>query len=562
MLPRLIRQRAYAGRYREITAVMVEHGLGGLLTPLGLRLRRRGVAIDPDSHTGDPQEQTTASGRALHLRLALEQLGPTSIKLGQILSTRADIVPPEYVAELVQLQDRDPAAPFEEIRALIERELDGPLASRFEEFEPEPLAAASIGQVHAAKLNDGREVVVKAQRPEVQSLIEEDLAILADLAATVSRRVALARRLDLEGLVAEFAWTLRGELDFVREGRNAERFGRMFSSNTQVVIPSIHWSHTTGRVLTMERLYGCRINDVAGLDATGLSRGEVARRAAQILLKEVFEEGFFHADPHPGNFLVTASGQIAALDFGMVGALNERLREQLLFTLFAVTEQDTRRIVDDLVLLGVVNVNVDRPALERDVDHLLAQYYGRKLEDVQIGRVIGDVMALVRRHQIRLPSELALLCKTIVMSEAIGRQLDPSFQVTAVAEPFVRTAMRRYYRPEFWRSRLRLKPLEAMLFASSLPGQTQRILTRIERNQLTFHMHYDELEQTIRALNGMVNRLALSVLAAAMGIGLVVLYGASDSPVRSWLGVLFAMGFAVTTLIAAALLIAIWRSDR
>jgi ubiquinone biosynthesis protein len=217
-------------------------------------------------------------------------------------------------------------------------------------------------------------------------VIDEDLAILTDLASAASRRVAMARRLDIEGLVAEFAWTLRAELDYLREARNAERFGRMFAKSSDVVIPEIHWSLSTGRILTMERLHGFRIDDVTAISAAGLKREEIAERAARILFKEVFEEGFFHADPHPGNFLVTPGGQIAALDFGMVGALNGRLREQLLFLLFAVTEQDTQRIVDDLTLLGAVAVNVDRQAIERDVDHLLAQYYGRKLEEIRSAR--------------------------------------------------------------------------------------------------------------------------------------------------------------------------------
>lgn len=561
MLPELMRQRSHAGRYREITKVLVQHGLGGLLDPIGVRLRRRGVAFDGTVTEGLPLA-APGNNRAIHLRRALEQLGPTFVKLGQILSTRSDLLPPEYIAELVKLQDRVPPAPFDQIRELIEQELGGPIVSHFCAFSEEPLAAASIGQVHTAALPDGREVVVKVQRPGVQAIIEQDLAILGDIARGASRRVAIARRIDFESLVAEFAWNLRGELDYLREGRNAERFGRMFDGDPGVIIPTIHWSHTTGRVLTMDRLNGLRIDDVVAIERAGLRRGEIANRAASILLREIFEEGFFHADPHPGNFLVSSTGAVAAMDFGMVGALSERLREQLLFLLFAVVEQDTARIVDDLLMLGAVSIDMERPALERDVEHLLAQYYGRPLEEIQIGRLMSDIMALVRRNKLRLPAEMMLLAKTVVMSEAMGRQLDPSFQVTAVAEPFVRKALRRFYQPGYWRNKLRMKPLEAMLMATSLPGQTQRLLTRVERNQLTFHVHYDELEQTMRALNGMVNRLALAVLIAAMGIGLVVLFGASDSPLRDWIAAAFAIGFVVTAFLGLALVIAIWRSNR
>jgi ubiquinone biosynthesis protein len=305
-----------------------------------------------------------------------------------------------------------------------------------------------------------------------------------------------------------------------------------------------------------------RIDDQEAVASAGLLPKEIAKRAASILLREVFEEGFFHADPHPGNFLVTETGVVCAMDFGMVGALSERLREQLLFLLFAVVEQDTTRVVDDLLLLGAVAVETNRDSLERDVEHLIAQYYGQPLEEIQIGRLISEIMALVRRNQLRMPAELMMLAKTIVMSEAIGRRLDPSFQVTEFAEPFVRDALRRFYRPGYWKTKLKMKPLEAMMLATSLPGQTQRLLTRVERNQLTFHVHYDELDQTIRALNGMVNRLALAVLIASMGIGLVVLYGASDSPLKTWVATLFVLGFAVTALLGAGLVVAIWRNSR
>ena len=561
MLPGLIRQRAHAGRYRQITRVLLRHGLGGLVTGFGVPLRGRRLGTDGAGPV-PPVSAATVSARAVHLRLALEELGPAFIKLGQVFSTRADLLPPEYIAELVKLQDKVPPADFGEVRALIERELGAPLEALFARFDPEPLAAASIGQVHAARLAGGEEVVVKVQRPGVDRIIEEDLAILSVLVGAASRRVAIVRQLDGPGLVAEFAWTLRAELDYQREGRNAERFARTFATDGTVRIPAIHWPLSTARVLTMERLDGVRIDDARGLVAAGHDPRLIARRSAELLLREVLEDGFFHADPHPGNFVVMADGAIGAMDFGMVGAINERLREQLLLLLIAVVERDTRRLADDLIGLGAARSDIDRVALERDIDHLLAHYYGRPLAEIRIDRVVNDVMALVRRNRLRLPAELALLAKTLAMSEAVGRQLDPTCDVMAIAEPFVRQTLRRFYQPSYWRDRLKMRPLEAVLLTAALPGQAQRLLTRLERNQLTFHIQVDELEQTMRSLNGMVNRLALAILAAAMGIGLVFLYGAAGSPVRTWIALVFAAGFAVTTGIAIALLIAIWRSER
>lgn len=562
MLPSLVLRRRYAARYRQITTTLVAHGFGGLVAPIGISLRgrlprRRMPAVD-----GATPPQGVGATRPMHLRLALEELGPVFIKLGQILSTRADLLPPEYIAELIKLQDHVPPAPFAAIEQVIETELGQPIAAAFAEIDPTALATASIGQVHAARLRDGSDVVVKVQRPGVDRLVAEDLAILTDLAGVATRRMRLARQLGAAGLVSEFAWTLHGELDYLREGRNAERMARMFANDPRVHIPRIVWSHTTGRVLTMERLRGVRIDDLGGIAAGGFERRDVAERAVMLFLREVFEEGFFHADPHPGNFVVMADGSIGAMDFGMVGAINDHRREQLLLLLIAIVERDTRRITDDLIALGATGPDLDRTALERDIDHLLAQYYGRTLAEIRVSRVIGEAMALVRRNRLHLPSELALLAKTIVQGEALGRHLEPSFEVTKVAEPYVKQAMRMFYSPSYWRGKLRLRTLEAMMLASALPGQAQRILTRLERNELTFHIHYDELPETLSSLNGMVNRLALAILTAAMGIGLAMVFQATGPELRSWVGALFVFGFAAVAALATGLLIAIWRRGR
>ena len=271
MLPGLIRQRSHAARYRQITRVLLRHGLGGLFARFGLPLRGRPGRTSAADGTPDEDlvNAATVSARAVHLRLALEELGPAFVKLGQVFSTRADLIPPEYIAELVKLQDKVPPADFGAVQALIERELEAPLEQVFAAFDQTPLAAASIGQVHAATLANGEEVVVKVQRPGVHRIIEEDLAILTALVTAASRRVAIVRQLDGPGLVAEFAWTLRNELDYVREGRNAERFARIFAGDPAVRIPAIHWPLTTGCVLTMERLQGVRIDDARGLVGAG-----------------------------------------------------------------------------------------------------------------------------------------------------------------------------------------------------------------------------------------------------------------------------------------------------
>lgn len=565
----LMTRRRYAARYRRITTTLVAHGFGGLIAPLQIRVSDRMAAMrhHPAESPADVELAAApthrgAMTRATHLRLALEELGPTFIKLGQILSTRADLLPPEYIAELVKLQDRVPPAPFAEVAAVIAEDLGQPVSVAFAEFDPVPLAAASIGQVHAARLQDGTEVVVKVQRPGVDHLIAEDLAILTDLAGVAARRLRIARQHDFPGLVAEFAWTLRTELDFVREGHNAERFAQIFAGNANVRIPRVYWPQTSTRVLTLERLHGIRIDDLPRLAAAGHDRKLLARHAAGLFLREVFEVGFFHADPHPGNFLVLNGGAIGALDFGMVGTIDEHLRERLLLTLIAVVERDAARITDDVVALGAAGPMLNREVLERDIGHLLAQYYGRTLGDIPVAQVIQDGMATVQRHGLRLPAELALLAKSVIMNEALGRTLDPSFDVAAVAEPYVRQALRGLYSPTYWWDKLKLRPLEVMLLGAALPAHIQRLLTRLERNDLTFRIRYDELPQALSGLNSMVNRLALAILTAGGGVGLAILYTSTQPALASWLGAFFILGFAGTTLVGLLLLFAIWRSGR
>lgn len=545
-------------RVREVAAVLSRHGAGYLLVRLGLE------ELLP-LHKGrlGHAARNAAYTRPDHLRLAFEELGTTAIKFGQILSTRADLLPPAYVDELAKLRDRVPPVPAAAIRRIIEREFEAPITSVFAEFDDEPLATASIGQVHAARLTGGEDVVVKVQKPGVAEQVEIDVRLVLDAARMAQRRSAFGRDYDLVALAEEFARTLRGELDYEREGRNADMFRRQFASNRDIVIPKIFWPQSTRQVLTMQRLSGVTIDDLESLDRLGIDRHDLAVRGANLVLSEIFEHGVFHADPHPGNFLVLAGGAIGALDFGMVGRVGNRARLDLLELMAAVVDRDAERAVDAFEALGVAGVEARRDALVRDVEHLLDRYVGRSLAALRMEEVVADVFAVMRRHRLRMPEDLALLLKTLAMNEGVGRRLDPGFNATAVAAPFVRRAMRQRLRPGAWEPELRRALIDLARVGLDLPGGMRRIARQLNRGELTVGLRPQGLDEPLHRLEAMINRLAMSIILAAFVVGSAVLMTVfHPGGQQTWLGWFFALGLLAATVIGLWLLLAIWRSGR
>jgi ubiquinone biosynthesis protein len=558
----LITQRRHARRYREIVRVLASHGLSGLTSSFDIRARIRRAIVGGLAAEADETVIRGRSIRALHVRRALEDLGPTFIKLGQILSTRPDLLPDVYISELKRLQDNVPPASWEAIRLLIEVELGDCIESLFASIDPEPLAAASIGQVHAGVLHDGRQVVIKVQRPGIQPIIEEDLSILSDIVRVASNRVGMVQRADAVGFVAEFSWTLRAELDFVREGRNADVLHRGLAKLSGIRVPDVIWERSSPRVLTLERLDGVRIDHVDELRAAGHDPGQFVYRIVNSLAAQIFRLGVYHADPHPGNFVVCEDGSIALLDFGQVGTIDDRLRERLLMLALACAERDPARIVDEMSMLGAVPAGWDRRAMERDIGHLIARYVGVPLRQIPIIDAIDDVMLMIRKHGLRLPAELALMAKTLSMTEALARQLDPDVNVIDIVEPTIRQSVRHLYSPSFWADRLKARPLEVMMLGAAFPGHIQRLLSRIDRNDLTFHIHYDELPETIRAMNSMVNRLAIAIVTAAAGLTWAILFLALQPSWTSLEGALFVLGFIMLVMLGMNLIARIWRNGR
>jgi ubiquinone biosynthesis protein len=554
-----IRSVRHLQRYQEIARVFVRHGFSELVDTLELlpylslprRLLRRGEPVPPPL------------GTAQRLRMALEELGPTFIKLGQVLSTRPDLLPPVYVAELAKLQDTVPPVPWGTIRGQIDAELGTPLEELFTDLEPKPIAAASLSQVHAATLPGDIQVVVKVQRPNIQKVIETDLEILFDLARLLQERTPLGEIYDLTRIAEEFAVTLRAELNFYREGRNADRFRANFADEHHLYIPKVYWDYTTRRLLVLEHIRGIKVDDIEALDAAGYDRSRIARHAVRMIVKEVIEDGYFHADPHPGNLIVMPGEIIGAMDFGMVGYLSRRMQTALMRLYTAAVQLNEEVIVDQLIHMGVVTGTLDRVKLRRDVTRMLRKYYGMPLEAMQTHEVMEEAMTLAFRHHLHLPSELWLLGKTLAMMEGLALKLAPDFDFFAVSEPYVRRFVRHMVSPSAWGPSLFKGMSDWAELLGLIPRVGSQLLTRFERGELEIILSHKELDQALIRLDRSANRLSLSMLLAALIVGLALLVPAFKLGQQWGLAtILVITGFVSLSLVGLWLIISIWRSGK
>lgn len=540
-------RRSRLSRQRQVVTTLSRHGFG-------LIVQRSPVPLPGLSQL---------RGKPENLRAALEELGTTFIKLGQILSTRSDILPDHYIAALSTLQDHLPSVSEAEVRRTIVQELGAEPEALFARFDPTPLATASIGQVHAVTLHGGAEAVIKVQKPGIAEEVALDLSILRDLAHLAADRIDVPVLRNLEEVVEHFSDGLRDELDYVREGQHADRFRVLIGTEMRVRVPRIHWDYTTSRVLTMERFSGAKVTDLAEMARLGIDRVTLARDLAALVLRQIWEWGFFHADPHPGNYLIAGDGTIGLVDFGMVGTLDDATRRDLLLLLASWVKGDAEGVADSLISLGVAHSGTQLSMLRMDMRRVLARYRDMHLGEIDMARVLNDLFRLARRHNLVLRGDLLLMAKTIAMHEGIGLVLDPQFRLVEAAQPFVETAIRRLYTP-------RVDPRSAALNLATLlnltldfPQRAQRLLGRVERGDLGITVRPEGLDPVMRDLNRMVNRLSVSILAAAFIVGLAILL----QVVQASHGSLPLLAFFAAGLFSAAttglwLLISMYRAGR
>ncbi len=512
-IPRLVRNTA---RFHEVVSVAMKYGIAPWLSGIRTEWVQRHLRTTDGQQISDLPE-------AVRVRMALTELGTTFIKLGQILSTRSDLIGPDMAEELSKLQSSTPPDPVEQVNALISEELGAAPNQIFHAFDPVPFASASIGQVHHAVLKDGKSVVVKVQHTGIEERVRNDLEILiqlAELAEHYSQDIARYRPL---GTAKEFARTLRDELDFTREQRNLTRFTRNFRDDPMIAIPASYPQCCSRRVLTMDRLNGIELTDRQALQESDFDLAEIAKHGANMFLQMIFRDGFYHADPHPGNLMVLPQSVIGLLDCGMVGRVDEELREQMEDLLMAAIDRDSKRLQECVVELGEVPTDFDRTMLQNDLVYFVDDYGGQSIDEFDLSGSLNGMIEIIRKHHILLPSKVSLLIKMLVMLEGTAHQLSPDFNLVELLEPYRAESIKRRLSPQrAWR-KLQSAQRDWTRLAETLPSDVADIMNRIRRGSFNINLEH-------RKLDSITNRLVLGILTAALFVGSASLWSNNVPP--------------------------------
>lgn len=546
------------GRVHDIASVLIRYGFGDLVRRIGMSgaLERAGKALRWQA----PEELARLEPPA-RVRRALEELGPTFVKFGQILSTRVDLFGPDWIAEFGKLQDAAPALPFAALVPQLREDLGSDPETLFPRLEREALAAASLAQVHRAWLADGTPVVLKIRRPGIRPVIEADLRLLARLAEIVEAEAPELLRYRPREVVRQFTHSLRRELDFSAEGRSAERIAENFADHPEIVVPRIHWDWTGERLNVQDYIAGIPGRDLAAADAIGLDRKLLARRGAQAVLKMILEDGFFHADPHPGNVFYLGDNRIALIDFGMVGHLSEERRYQLAALLHGLVAHDPARVAD-VLLDWSEGDDVDTDLLQPEIDAFVDRYHGVALKGLDLAGMLGDAVALLREHRLALPPDLALLVKAFITLEGLGRQLDPDFDMAAEAAPLIQQVLVAHASPlalvrRSWRT------LGGLLnLVGGLPGDLRQLLRAARRGKLQIQVEVLPLKELGERLDRAASRLAVAIVTAALIIGSAIVTAVAHQPLFPGLPPLGLLGFVAAVVGGIWVLLSIWRGGR
>ena len=545
-------------RYQQILRVLVKYGFGDILSQLHLY-----QLIDKGSHFFRirKKSETIPLPRNKRIRLALEELGPTFVKLGQLLSTRPDLVPPTLGEELTKLQDKVSPFPFVEAKDVIQTELKRSVEEIFSKFEEKPIAAASLGQVHCAWLKNGVRVAVKVQRPDICRIIEVDLEIMLYLAAMMQKHIAEAADYDPVGIVKEFTDNITKELDYTLEASNIERFAKNFKDEPAIYVPHVYRDYTTEKVLTMEYIDGIKISEVRKLKADGYDCNLIASQGAMLILKQIFEYNFFHGDPHPGNIFILPDNVLCFLDYGMMGRIDEETKESLASLVNAFIDNDVSEIVH-LFIKFYPSERVDLRKFKLDTWEVLDQYHGVPLKQIELKRVFRQALYLIEKHHLKIQPELFLLGKALVSIESIGSSLDPDFNAVEQTQPFIKEFILKKFSPHAIANKLKKSLFDFFALFQEFPEEIRNIFSLLKSGEMKLKFDHRGLEPFIAKMDQVSNRLAFSIIAAALIIGSALIVLSQTPPLIFGVPVIGLVGFLVAAFMGLGLLIAISRSGK
>ncbi len=536
-------QLKYVRRRREIVGTFARHGLGYFVQSFGLG----DLTALPSSRREITRPQKNQYLLARNLREALVELGPTFVKLGQLLSTRPDLLPPVYIEELERLQDKVTAISNEELNRVLKQEI-GDINQIFAEFNQEPLAAASIGQVHRARLLSGEEVIVKVQRPGIEEKVKNDLEILKGLARISERRSAEARRVGILGMVEDYARTLMRELDYEREARNTERVYQNFADDKRVVIPKVYRQYSSPRVLIEEFIPGLKLSDIEGIEKKGWSRRNISALGTEAFLSQIMLHGFFQADPHPGNILVVDEKTICFIDFGEIGYLSDLRLMYVGQLLVAVNKNDPYSAMSVMRDMGILDAVENTEEFAEDFADLVESLYSTSMGGLDMKRMRTEIMELTYRYQLKMPAYLTSMMKALITVEGVGKKLDPSFNFSEVASPLAKKVYRERLKPgnigKYLRSRY-YKDFEPL---KEIPANFNRLLKNSAEGNLALKLQMDLSPRLYRKVTQLVSRLSFSLIITGALIGSALIIQTNHSTEIAQFVYLGVAGFAIALI--------------
>jgi ubiquinone biosynthesis protein len=545
-------------RLHEITSVLVRYGLGDAVRRLGLVtfLERTGRIL----HWKESSDIMHLEP-AVRVRRALEELGPTFIKLGQVMATRVDVFPPNWIAEFEKLQNDVPPVPFEQLLPELEAALGASPHEVFRDLETTAAAGASIAQVHLAKLQDGTPVVLKIRRPDIVSRIDADLRILGHIARLLESEMPESRRYQPSQVVVQFARSLRRELNLASEARNIDRFAEKFADDPTVVIPRVYWEWTSETINVQQRIVGIPGNKLAAVEAAGLDRKLLASRGADAVLKMILVDGYFHADPHPGNVFYLPDNRIAMVDFGMTGLLTHERRNQLVDLLVALVQKDEASLLE--VLLDWTGETVVNEAkLASDVVEFVFNYSSVHLKDIKLGSLLGELTVIMREHYLVMPPDLTLLFKALLTLEGLGRQLDPEFDMAMHLTPFVKHVLHQRYSPAAIFKRTHHGAKDLLSIFTGLPRDISRLLKEARRGRVKIDLDLKRLDHFGHQIDRSASRLTLGIMTASLVIGSSIVMTVQGGPTLFGLSLFGLVGFILAFFNSIWLVFSIWRSGK